>query len=696
MILAAHQPHYLPWLGYLDKIRRADKFLLVDHVQFERRNFQNRTRVPGGGGPEGWRWLTVPVVQKSREERILDKELADDPHWRRKHCATLHQIYHAAPFYGRYMPPLRAILEARHLKLVDLNLALLRFFLDAFEIRTPLSLTSAMGPIPGQKSEFVLNMCRMAGASVYLSGEGACRQYLDEKAFHDGGVDIQWQGFKHPEYPRGKGEKPLPGITALDMLFHCGPKSAGILAGRGGAAAASPSTALIAGAEGLPGEHLAKELASGGRRFAFLGRDPRPSAVDFLFYVDHPGLDASIAAGIVPAAEAAEAATGLKHVCLLAAERPNARARSVEDALRYLALQSGASLSVLRASPEAFRDQAPAGRLASLAVAAALKGHSGSLPIPSEVKPVVLVTGAAGHIGRCMGRLLREQGVDHRGTDLVPCPDYAEFRACDLSDPAAPEALAAFCAPVTHVIHLASRIHNLKSLAGSYAEQYKVNVAGTLHLLKALPPTARHLCYASSMTVYGNAASEAVDESHPVQPNCVYALTKLAAERLLLEEGPRRGLKVALLRFTGAYGPGGVSGRAIPNMIARLLEGRAPEIYGAGTARRDYIYVDDLCRATLRAATSEAEGVFNVGTGVGISASELAGLLIRLTGSAVAPAASAKAVDAQAASSMVYDIGKMRRELGFTPEVTLEEGLLRTIRDFRAAQEARSAGCFKA
>lgn len=683
MILAAHQPHYLPWLGYLDKIRRADKFLLVDHVQFERRNFQNRTRVPAPNEAEGWRWLTVPVVQDSREERIMDKRLADDPHWRHKHCAALEHIYRRAPYYSEYGPALRSIIEAPRETLVDLNMALLRFFLDAFGIRTPVGLTSEMGPIPGTKSEFVLNMCRMAGADVYLSGEGACRQYLDEKAFRAGGVEIQWQGFRHPEYPRGKGEPQLPGITALDMLFHCGPDSAKLLA-----ACAPPAApaALIAGAGGLAAEKLLSELASSGRPARLLGREARPEAVGVLFYVDGQGHD--LGAGLSAAAAAVEARPGLKHVCLLGGERPGAASRSVEDALRYLASQRGARLSVVRAGPEAFGDDAAAARLASLAVSAAARGVDGVVPLPPERKPVVLVTGSSGNIGRALGRLMRERGIECRGTDLRPAAasPYGDFLKCDLSSPAAAGELADFCRTATHVVHLASRITNAKALAESYAEQYAVNVVGTANLLRALPPTVRHFAYASSMTVYGNAAAPVVDESHPVRPNCVYALTKLAAERLLLEEGARRGVKIALLRFTGAYGPGSVPGRAIPDMILRLLDGQAPEVHGGGTARRDYIYVDDLCRATLQALLLEAEGVFNVGTGVGVSAAELAEMLIRLTGAGVAPANTGREVDAQGASSMVYDIGKMRRELGFTPEISLEEGLRRTIRHFQEAK----------
>jgi UDP-glucose 4-epimerase len=451
--------------------------------------------------------------------------------------------------------------------------------------------------------------------------------------------------------------------------------------------------ALIAGARGALSEDLARELASGGRRVLVLGRDPRPERVDVLFYLDGPEDDGPVEAAIAAAAEAAEPAAGLKQVILLGTERPCGRKLAVEDALRYLATRRGAALTVLRAGPEAFGEPQPARRFAALAVSASQRDASGAAALPRAKPLVVLLTGAAGLVGRAMGRLLDENGIVHRGTDIVPAPSDlgAPYHQCDLADPQARTGLAAFCAPVTHVIHLASKITNEKSLAASYLQQHRLNVAGTLNLVAALPPAVRHLSYASSITVYGSTTAAAVDESQPARPNCVYALTKLAAERLLLESSARTGLKIALLRYTSAYGPGPATGRAITNMICRLLDGQPPEIYGDGSTVRDYIYIDDLCRATLKASLREAEGVLNVGTGVGISAADLARLLVRLTGASVAPVRSPRLIDAQAGSSLVYDISKMRRELGFSPEVSLEEGLLRTIRHFQAARTGRPA-----
>ena len=72
MVVVIHQPHFMPWLGYLHRMAQADLFVLLDHVQFERGNYQNRTRIRMGDEP---RWLTVPVVQRSQKERIVDKEI---------------------------------------------------------------------------------------------------------------------------------------------------------------------------------------------------------------------------------------------------------------------------------------------------------------------------------------------------------------------------------------------------------------------------------------------------------------------------------------------------------------------------------------------------------------------------------------------------------------------------------------------
>ena len=230
MLVAIHQPHYIPWLGYLDRMVKSDLFIILDHVQFERRNYQNRTMIRLED--EG-RWLTVPVVQVSQKETIVEKAVdnteSGSRRWGPNHFKTLKYAYRKAPYFDAYAPRLQEILEAQWDKLVDLDLAMLGFLRDAFEITTPLKRSSEMGA-QGARSELLLNLCRELGPdTTFLGGIGGSRRYLDLDAFRQAGIGVMWQEFRHPTYPQcGAGEF-IPGLMALDMLFNCGPRSSELL-----------------------------------------------------------------------------------------------------------------------------------------------------------------------------------------------------------------------------------------------------------------------------------------------------------------------------------------------------------------------------------------------------------------------------------------------------------------------------------
>jgi hypothetical protein len=156
MIVATHQPHYLPWLGYLHRMAQVDLFIVLDHVQFERRNYQNRSRIRLDGEA---RWLTVPLMQRSQKERITEK-LVDNGEprpWGATHFATLRHAYRQAEHYRTYAGALREILDARWERLAELNRATLDLLRDAFEIRTPLARSSELG-VDGAKSDLILNL----------------------------------------------------------------------------------------------------------------------------------------------------------------------------------------------------------------------------------------------------------------------------------------------------------------------------------------------------------------------------------------------------------------------------------------------------------------------------------------------------------------------------------------------------------
>ena len=211
MLVAIHQPHYLPWLGYLHRMAQADLFIVLDHVQFERGNYQNRSMVRVNGAPH---WLTVPVVQRSQKECIVDKAIDNSQPWASTHFETLRRAYGSAA-----SAPLKSIYEARWERLVDLNAALLEFLREAFAIRTPLVNSSELD-VGGAKSELVLNLCQAVGADALLVGLGGSRQYLERDAFARAGIELVFQEFKHPVYAQ-RGPAPfIAGLSALDFLFN--------------------------------------------------------------------------------------------------------------------------------------------------------------------------------------------------------------------------------------------------------------------------------------------------------------------------------------------------------------------------------------------------------------------------------------------------------------------------------------------
>jgi hypothetical protein len=193
-------------------------------VQFERRNYQNRTMIRMNGAPH---WLTVPVVQRSRDERIVDKEVDNreegERSWGRIAAKTVQHVYGRARNFAEYAPKLKALLEARHERLVDANQATLDFLREVFGIRTPLLRSSELD-IKGQRAELVLDICKAVGADRLLAGFGGSRGYLDVAHFASHGVCIEWHEFRHPVYPQPGAQPFLPGLSAIDMLFNAGPQ----------------------------------------------------------------------------------------------------------------------------------------------------------------------------------------------------------------------------------------------------------------------------------------------------------------------------------------------------------------------------------------------------------------------------------------------------------------------------------------
>ena len=220
MIIAIHQPNYLPYLGFFDKMTKSDIFVIYDNAQFEKGDFQHRNRIRIY---HGWKWLTVPVEKKHipiTEIRIKNEVATwKGVKWSDAHFKDIRDNYKDTPFYSVYEEGLRRIYARRYDKLVDLNMELITFLIKAFDINVELIYSSDFG-FTSKSTERLVEIVAALDGDVYLSGPKG-KDYLDVALFEKKGIRVEFQEFRHPVYKQ-RYEGFVPNMAAIDALFNVG------------------------------------------------------------------------------------------------------------------------------------------------------------------------------------------------------------------------------------------------------------------------------------------------------------------------------------------------------------------------------------------------------------------------------------------------------------------------------------------
>ncbi len=226
MIIAVHQPNYLPWLGFFYKMRKVDTLVLLDTVQFSKNSIQNRNKIKT---PQGPLWVTVPVLTKGKfMQKTLDVEVNNQVDWKAKTQKTIALNYAKSAFFKDYMDEFFAVYQKDWMKLADVCSACIRFMAEKLSITTPLVRASELHLAPSSNaSEMLIRICNHYNATRYFSGIGA-QSYMDETVFRQHGVEIVYSDFKHPVYPQPYGDF-MSHLSAIDLLFNCGKESGKIL-----------------------------------------------------------------------------------------------------------------------------------------------------------------------------------------------------------------------------------------------------------------------------------------------------------------------------------------------------------------------------------------------------------------------------------------------------------------------------------
>ncbi len=219
--IAILQPNYIPWKGYFDLISYVDEFILLDDVQYTRRDWRNRNQIIT---PKGMTWLTIPVKTKGKYLELIKNIEVSNKNWNFDHWNCIKKNYSKAHYYDLISNLLEPLYIYNKSKLLsDIN----HLFIDRISyflsISTKISKSSNYNAA-GSSTDKLISLTIKAGGDEYVSGPTA-KAYIDERKFEDNDIKLTWFNYNdYKEYPQLANDFHHK-ISIIDLLFNCGNNS---------------------------------------------------------------------------------------------------------------------------------------------------------------------------------------------------------------------------------------------------------------------------------------------------------------------------------------------------------------------------------------------------------------------------------------------------------------------------------------
>jgi hypothetical protein len=218
VILTAHQPTYLPWIGTFHKILLADEFCFFDIAQYQKKEWDNRNKIYTHNGEL---MLSVPVKsQKHFDKKVGEIEINNETRWAERHYKSIFLNYKNHPFFENHKLFLENMyLDQKWSRLVDLNVYFYKYILKLLNNEIPITMASDYN-FQGKKSDLVLDMCQKLGASTYIFG-GEGEGYVKKEPFIESDIDLIFQEYKHPVYKQYRNNNNfISHLSILDLIMN--------------------------------------------------------------------------------------------------------------------------------------------------------------------------------------------------------------------------------------------------------------------------------------------------------------------------------------------------------------------------------------------------------------------------------------------------------------------------------------------
>lgn len=218
-IVVIHQPDFMPYLGFFDRLLKADIYVILDNVQYVRNSSRAWTARDKIKTEKGEKWFKVGTQKTALNTSINEVLISEQNNWRVDNLNLLKENYRNAEYFEEIFPYLQKLYEYKCERLMDFNLKSIDMLMELFDIQIEKVIASDM-KATGKNNELVINIIKELGCHRYLSGVGAKDYYVPE-LYEEAGIEVIWQEFVHPVYPQQFGEF-IPYLSSIDLLFNCG------------------------------------------------------------------------------------------------------------------------------------------------------------------------------------------------------------------------------------------------------------------------------------------------------------------------------------------------------------------------------------------------------------------------------------------------------------------------------------------
>lgn len=229
MIVSIHQPQFLPYIGFFNKVINSDLYIVLDDVRGYQRDFTNRNRIKTNNGIL---MISIPVGREQKDKCVINEiVLPEGKKWMNSILGTFQSHYGRAPYFDDFYPGLSDVfLKKEYTKLIDLDMELLKYVFSYLEYNIDIRFASEFN-VDSTRTQSNIDLTKKVGGDSYLSGIGG-RAYMDNDLFIKEQIHLYFQDFTHPRYRQLWGDF-IENLSVVDLIFNEGKNSAEIIKSSG-------------------------------------------------------------------------------------------------------------------------------------------------------------------------------------------------------------------------------------------------------------------------------------------------------------------------------------------------------------------------------------------------------------------------------------------------------------------------------